>query len=102
VIIGTATDGSGAKLQLYCFDIRTDTYQGVDYILGTWNASNVPNVNYVAQVLNNFYPKTAEPAGLTAAQKAAAVQAAVWFFSDKYVLSTSDPLHDTVVDIVNQ
>ena len=34
-------------------------------------------------------------------QKAAAVQAAIWFFSDSYVLSTSDPLRGTVVDIVN-
>ena len=35
-------------------------------------------------------------------RKAAAVQAAIWFFSDRYVLNTSNPLHDVVVDIVNQ
>ena len=29
------------------------------------------------------------------------MQAAIWFFSDRYVLSTSDPLHDAVVGIVN-
>ena len=57
----------------------------------------MPNVNYVAQVLDNYYPKTNEPAALTDLnQKAAAVQAAIWFFSDRYVLNTSDPLHDTV------
>ena len=33
-------------------------------------------------------------------QKAAAVQAAIWFFTDRFVLSTSDPLHDSVVAIV--
>ena len=32
---------------------------------------------------------------------AAAVQAAIWFFSDRYVLNTSDPLHNTVVAIVD-
>ena len=33
--------------------------------------------------------------------RAAVVQAAVWYFSDNYVISTSDPLHDTVAAIVN-
>jgi len=101
VIFGTATDGSNTQLRLYCFDINTDTYPGINYILGSWNASNVPNVNYVAQVLNNYFPQTNEPAALTDPnQKAAAVQAAIWFFSDRYVLNTSDPLHDVVSGIV--
>ena len=102
IIFGTATDGSNTQLKLYCFDINTDTYNGINYVLGAWDASNVPNVNYVAQVLNHYYPKTDEPAALTDLnQKAAAVQAAIWFFSDKYVLNTSDPLHDTVAGIVD-
>ena len=43
----------------------------------------------------------AEPSGLANTnQMAGAVQAAIWFFSDRYVLSTSDPLHDTVAGIV--
>ena len=100
IIFGTATDGSNTQLSLYCFDINTNTSPGINYALGTWNASNVPNVNYVAQVLNNYYPKTNEPAALTDPnQKAAAVQAAIWFFSDRYVLNTSDPLHDVVSGI---
>ena len=100
IIHGKPTDG-GPTLNLYCFDINTDTSGGINYILGRWDASNVPNVNYVAQVLNDFYPQTDEPAALTDLnQKAAAVQAAVWFFSDRFVLNTSDPLHDTVAGIV--
>ncbi len=51
IIFGRATDGSNAQLSLYCFDINTNTSPGINYVLGTWNASNVPNVNYVAQVL---------------------------------------------------
>ena len=44
-------------------------------------------------MLNEYYPATDEPAALTELdQKAAAVQAAIWFFSDRYVLSTTDPL----------
>ena len=29
------------------------------------------------------------------------MQAAIWFFTDRYVLNTSDPLHDAVVEIVD-
>ena len=101
IIFGKPADGS-PQMKLYCFDINTNTQKGINYILGTWNASNVPNVNYVAQVLNNYYPKTNEPAALTNLnQKAAAVQAAIWFFSDRYVLNTSDALRPTVESIVN-
>ena len=90
------------ELDLYCIDILTNTYIGLGYTLGTWNASNVPNVGYVARLLNEYYPNKQEPAALTNLdQRAAAVQAAIWFFTDRYVLSTSDPLHDAVVKIVN-
>src|SRR5205085_3701546 len=63
----------------------------------------VRNVGYVARLLSEFYPNTNEPSALTNLnQRAAAVQAAIWFFSDRYVLNTGDPLHDTVVAITNQ
>jgi Domain of unknown function (DUF5979)/Thioester domain len=102
VIFGQPTDG-GPTLSLYCFDILTDTWVGIGYALGTWDAANVPNVGFVAQVLNNYYPFVpSQPGGLAnTSQQAAAVQAAIWFFSDRYVLSTSDPLYNTVVQIVN-
>jgi TQXA domain-containing protein len=99
---------TGPTLKLYCIDIFTATYPGVGYGLGTWDAASVPNVGYVARILEEYYPTTPEPtndpitnAPLTANQTAAAVQAAVWFFSDKYALSTSDPLYQTVVGIVD-
>jgi Domain of unknown function (DUF5979)/Thioester domain len=107
VIHGTPP-GGGATLNLYCIDINTDTWGGIGYALGTWGASNVMNVGYVARILNEYYPHTNEPATLadgaaaSADQTAAAVQAAIWFFSDRYVLNTSDTLHDTVVAIVNK
>ena len=60
-------------------------------MLGNWDASGVsPSVGYVARLLNEYYPHTNEPAALTNLnQKAAAVQAAIWFFSDRYVLNTT-------------
>jgi TQXA domain-containing protein len=107
VIHGTPT-GGGEALNLYCIDINTDTWGGIGYALGTWDASNVRNVGYVARILNEYYPQTNEPSKLangataTPNQTAAAVQAAIWFFSDRYVLNTSDELHNTVVTIVDR
>ena len=104
VIHGAPTEGD-ATLNLYCIDINTDTWGGIGYALGTWGASNVMNVGYVARILNEYYPHTNEPATLADGaaasdnERAAAVQAAIWFFSDRYVLNTSDPLHDTVAAI---
>ena len=102
-IIHAEPPGGGAQHSLYCIDIRTATYAGIGYKLGAWNATNVPNVGYVARLLNEYYPNNPdEPAALTDVnQKAAAVQAAIWFFTDKYVVNTSDPLRPVVVQIVD-
>jgi hypothetical protein len=100
IINGTPT-GGGANLELYCIDIRTNTYIGFGYLLGTWDSANVPNVGFVARILSEYFPNTNEPSSLTStADKAAAVQAAIWYFSDRYVLATSDPLHAAVAAIV--
>ena len=96
--------GGSTVLDLYCIDINTATTTGIGYGLGNWDAGGVsPRVGYVARLLNDYYPHTDEPAALTDPnEKAAAVQAAIWFFSDRYVLSTSDQLHDAVVAIVRR
>lgn len=102
IIHGTPTDG-GPTLNLYCIDILTLTYGGVGYNLGTWDASNVDNVGYVAYLLNNYYPNVpAAPTGLADDnQRAAAVQAAIWYFSDNFVLTATDPLRAAVTTIVD-
>ena len=80
---------------------HVDVPRVTGYALGTWDAASVPNVGWVARLLNEYYPSTDEPKGLTDLnQKAAAVQAAIWFFSDRFVLATSDPLYPTVTEIV--
>jgi hypothetical protein len=100
IIHGHPTDGSAA-VQLYCIDIHTFTYPDMGYGLGTWDAANVPNVGYVALILNEYFPNTGEPASLpNDDQRAAAVQAAIWFFSDSFVLSASSSLHAPVAAIV--
>lgn len=100
-IIHTRPPGGGPELSLYCIDISTGTNVGYGYALGTWDAGNVPNVGYVARLLNKYYPNTGEPSALTDLdQRSAAVQAAIWFFTDRYVLSTADPVRGAVAAIV--
>ena len=78
---------------MFCIDIRTDTYPGIGYENGTWDASNVPNVGYIARILNDYYPNTGEPAAAPNDNvRAAAVQAAIWYFSDNYVLQPNEPV----------
>lgn len=100
VIQGTPTDGS-PTVKLYCIDIRTDTYPGLGYGFGTWDEANVPNVGYVARILDEYYPAADLPALGDTNLTAAAVQAAIWYFSDGFVVNTSDPaLHDAVAALV--
>ena len=101
IIHGEATDGSGAMLSLYCIDIRTLVYPQMGYALGTWDAATVHNVGYVARILDEYYPNNpSAPAG-SDDEKAAAVQAAIWYFSDGFVVSASNSaLHTAVSGIV--
>lgn len=102
IIHGTPA-GGGAQLNLYCIDIFTATALGDGYALGTWDAANVPNVGYIAQLLADYYPNGEQPTSLAnLGEKAAAVQAAIWFFSDRYVLSTSDAVYAATVAIVER
>jgi len=86
---------------VYCIDIRTPTGFGDGYWLGDWDAATVPRIGFVTYILNKYYPATAEPAGLDNDDKAAAVQAAIWYFTDGFVVDTSQTtLHAAVSAIV--
>ncbi len=100
VIFGEPTDG-GPDVDLYCIDINTNTYPGFGYVLGSWNEANVANVGYVARILNEYYPNTDMPDLGDLNETAAAVQMAIWFFSDGFVVSENSPLHATVMAIAN-
>ncbi|MCC9176052.1 thioester domain-containing protein [Arthrobacter sp. zg-Y179] len=96
-------DAEGNQQEMYCIDIRTSTYSGLGYESGTWSESEVPNVGYVNRVLNSYYP---DQPGLPAeaaddATRAAAVQAAIWFFSDGFVLQDTDPLRPLTQEIID-
>ena len=97
----TTVDAEGNTQQMYCIDIRTQTYTGLGYENGSWDESNVPNVGYVNRVLNTYYPDVpGAPPAPSDAIRAAAVQAAVWFFSDGYVLAANDGVRQYTAAIV--
>ena len=58
----------------YCIDLATETEIGVHYELGDWTSANVPNLDYVTYILNQYYPVVpGAPALSTDAEKVAAV-----------------------------
>lgn len=98
--VGTETGHLAARIQVvdpadpghtanvYCIDLLTSTTTGVGYTSGSWSDSNVPNLMYIGYILTNYFPQVpTAPAGLTDTQRVAAVQTAIWYFSDGYVLS---------------
>ena len=99
-IITAQSQLSGETLDMYCIDIRTTTYPGIGYENGTWDDSNVPNVGYIARILEDYYPNSDQPAAPNNSVRAAAVQAAIWFFSDSYVLQPDEGVRPYTEGIV--
>jgi hypothetical protein len=99
-IINGRVPSTGAILQMYCIDLLTPTRVGLGYTLGEWTDANVPNTGFVARILNTYYPNSALPALANNNLRAAAVQASIWFFTDRYVVSPTDSLFAAVNDIV--
>ncbi len=76
---------------VYCIDLQTSTNSGIHYDVGDWTATNVPNLGYVLYILTHYYPFVpTAPAAPSNAARAAAVQTAIWFFTDRLVLNAAD------------
>jgi Thioester domain len=85
-----ATTQAGQVVAMYCVDLEVETEDGLGYDAAPWSVTNIPNIGFVNRVIQTYYPQSTLPAGLASnAQKAAAVQAAIWFFTDKFVISTT-------------
>ncbi|AWB87759.1 thioester domain-containing protein [Mycetocola zhujimingii] len=89
-IITSSVDNPALTAEVYCIELGVETQVGVGYESATWDEANVANIGYVAYIVNNYYPSTTEPSGLTDNQRAAAVQAAIWWFTDGYIVNTSE------------
>ncbi|NPC98359.1 thioester domain-containing protein [Nocardioides sp. zg-DK7169] len=81
-----AKDAHGETALTYCIDMFTGTGSGINYVRGDWSEANVPNLGYLGYILENYFPTEPRPAGVSDDLKAAATQAAIWFFSDRMVL----------------
>ncbi len=105
IILATPPEGGPPTLQMYCINILVPTATGYGYNLGTWSEANVNNIGFVARLLNDYHPNTSLPAdgpGISGdEERAAAVQAAIWYFSDNYVVNATDPRFAAVQQIVN-
>ncbi|WP_194288949.1 MULTISPECIES: thioester domain-containing protein [unclassified Nocardioides] len=79
-------DPNGNTALTYCIDLVVSTDSGVNYERGEWTEANVPNIGYIAYLLKNYYPAAPRPADVPDNVKAAAVQAAIWYFTDRLVI----------------
>ncbi|PRB14154.1 hypothetical protein CQ042_11770 [Microbacterium sp. MYb62] len=96
---------TGATGTAYCIDFSTETGVGAGYAIGEWDESNVPHLTYINYILTNYFPfDTTNPiSALTPAQQVAAVQTAIWYFSDGFVLATgTDPVVRNATALVVQ
>ncbi|MFB6609510.1 thioester domain-containing protein [Agromyces sp. NPDC056379] len=85
----------------YCIDLETETRIGTNYDAGDWSVTTIPNLPQVSYILATYFPNSAEPASLpTAVEKTAAVQAAIWFFTDRFILADASPLRAATSAIV--
>ncbi|MCC9206541.1 thioester domain-containing protein, partial [Arthrobacter sp. zg-Y769] len=96
-------DADGRLGRMYCINVAIGTTLGVGYVNAPWEEADIANLGYVNYILNNYYPANpAAPEGLTANQQAAAVQAAIWYITDGYLVNTTETaIRPAVADIVN-
>ncbi|MEV4254775.1 thioester domain-containing protein [Spirillospora sp. NPDC049652] len=100
IVRGVRADGT--LVRAYCFDLEHPARGHMAYRFGTWSEAPAKNLGYIARTVHEYYPNTSRPAGLSESDKAAAVQAAIWFFSNRYVLDDEDPLFPVASRIVTR
>lgn len=98
IVLDAPELGPGEQIVTYCIDLETDTTIGVHYELGEWSEANVPNLPYVQWILDHYYPDNpAQPSAGSTAEKVRAVQGAIWYFTDQFVVSRFYPAERTAV-----
>ena len=84
----------------YCIDIHTGIRAGTTLDEIEWSEANVDNLDKVEAILRWYHPNGDGPSDHqitgTDAQKAAATQAAIWHYTDDFVLDT-DGNDDVIV-----
>lgn len=98
IVLDDPAGATDETILTYCVDLDTETTIGIHYELGDWTAANVPNLPYVQWILENHYPQVpASPSTGTDAEKVRAVQGAIWYFTDRFVVSPAYPAERAAV-----
>jgi hypothetical protein len=99
LFVGTI-DGSDDELLFYCLQVLKG--HGQAYASVAQGDANVDNGGYAARIIHDYYPATSLPdSGLADNnERATAVQSAIWYFTDGFVLAPDSRLHDAVAGIV--
>lgn len=83
---------NGQESFMFCIDIATSIEFGVTYDEQAWSDSNVTNLPKITRVLSQTSATSSkDPVEI------AAVQAAIWHFSDGFDLAVADPKNDPAV-----
>lgn len=93
-------DGGDTRIG-YCIDIATSISDNTSGLGEKDWSSSVVQYEKIQGILNTFdsgTPVAGERSGTTRAQRAAGIQAAIWHFSDSFVLRTG-PTHDNIVSV---
>ena len=97
IVLDDPDTPAGEEILAYCIQLDTQTTIGIHYELGTWTEANVPNLPYVQWILEHYYPSVpTAPAGTTAEQ-VRAVQGAIWYFTDQFVVNRFYPAERNAV-----
>lgn len=82
------TSLTGQTMSLYSADLPATSLAGLGYDTVSWSTSQIPNLAYINRIINTYYPQSNLPSQVGQDPlKAAAVQAAIWYFSDGFVLN---------------
>lgn len=91
---------TGTSLRLFCLELGVATGEGLGYASSRWTGTPIPHLGAVARLVTGSYPLAAGARAHADAQRAAAVQLAVWYFTNRVVLDPTSPLAPLVAAIV--
>lgn len=88
IVLDDPAATAGDPVLTYCIDLDTETTIGIHYELSDWTLANVPDLPYVQWILENNYPHVpTAPTAATDAERVRAVQGAIWYFTDRFVVA---------------
>jgi len=95
IVLDDPQQAGRQDITTYCIDLGTETEIGVHYELGDWTEANVPNLPYVQWILDTYPTSDA-----TDAAAVEAVQGAIWYFTDRFVVPNAYPEERAAIEAI--